>query len=252
MKNKYLKRVMAMTAVATLCMTTAMPVMAETGGGVEPDPNGTEIRAGVMVEDELNADARIKVTVPTLFAFVVSGKVGDNTPLTSAPGADQTILLPNVQVANVQGVNYEVKTEGSSAMTFTNYSTALVGGNRAGIPLQLSGSIQNVGDVASRNGWTHTAAAAGVKEYNVSVAGQAFTKAAGNNALEMAASTILPAPDAGAGINAMTQLANVGSSSNLAFDVKVGGKRGDYATVEESAKVGTIVWSVSHAVTPTP
>ena len=50
--------------------------------------------------------------------------------------------------------------------------------------------------------------------------------------------------DNAANLDNTTKLAKAGNVEEVTFDVKVGGVRGDYNKVENSAKVGTINWTV--------
>lgn len=252
------KKVLGTLTAAALCMSMTIPAMAATtnsGGDVVTVPGGTDVYAGVVVDDETNADARIRVTVPTVFAFVVNGTLDtakQNNPLSSTDG---TILLPNVKV-NVldptsNSSDYEIAVEQDSTMTFTNYSTkANTGGGRDGIPVNLTGAIENKGSDKDRNYWKHSANAQGFKEFTLSLESQKFSKAAGANTFEMANAVVLDAPDVSdaANVDATTKLAKTGAAKDLAFDVQVGGKRGDYKQIEQSAKVGTIVWTVGYEV----
>ncbi len=252
------KKVLGTLTAAALCMSMTIPAMAATtnsGGEVVTVPGGTDVYAGVVVDDETNADARIRVTVPTVFAFVVNGTLDtakSNNPLSSADG---TILLPNVKV-NVldptsNNSDYEIAVEQDSTMTFTNYSTKeKTDGGREGIPVNLTGSIENKGSDKDRNYWKHSANAQGFKEFTLSLESQKFNKAAGANTFEMANAVVLAAPDVSdaANVDTTTKLAKTGAAKDLAFDVQVGGKRGDYKQIEQSAKVGTIVWTVGYQV----
>lgn len=253
------KKVLGTLTAAALCMSMTIPAMAATtnsGGEVVTVPGGTDVYAGVVVDDETNADARIRVTVPTVFAFVVNG--------TTAAGAnagdvlsstDGTILLPNVKVNVLDPAstnsNYEIAVEQDSTMTFTNYSTKeKTGGGREGISVNLTGSIENKGSDKDRNYWKHSANAQGFKEFTLSLESQKFNKAAGANTFEMANPVVLDAPDVSdaANVDITTKLAKTGAAKDLAFDVQVGGKRGQYHQIEQSAKVGTIVWTVGYEV----
>ena len=70
------KKLLGTLTAAALCVTMTIPAMAAgTSGDVVPVPDGTDVYAGIVVDDETNTDARIRVTVPTVFAFVVNGTV---------------------------------------------------------------------------------------------------------------------------------------------------------------------------------
>ena len=253
------KKVLGTLTAAAICMSMTIPAMAATtnsGGDIVTVPDGTDVYAGVVVDDETNADARIRVTVPTVFAFVVNGTTAAGSNKDSVlSSTDGTILLPNVKV-NVldptsSNSDYEIAVEQNSTMTFTNYSTKeKTGGGREGIPVNLTGSIENKGSDKDRNYWKHSANAQGFKEFTLSLESQKFNKAAGANTLEMANAVVLDAPDVSdaANVDTTTKLAKTGAAKDLAFDVQVGGKRGQYHQIEQSAKVGTIVWTVGYEV----
>lgn len=253
------KKVLGTLTAAALCMSMTIPAMAaptNSGGEVVTVPGGTDVYAGVVVDDETNADARIRVTVPTVFAFVVNGTtVGGANAGDVLSSTDGTILLPNVKINVLDPTsgtsNYEISVEQNSTMTFTNYSTKeKTGGGREGIPVNLTGSIENKGSDKDRNYWKHSANAQGFKEFTLSLESQKFNKAAGTNTFAMANAVVLDAPDVSdaANVDTITKLAKSGAAKDLTFDVEVGGKRGQYHQIEQSAKVGTIVWTVGYEV----
>lgn len=258
--NKKMKLVsvaaaMAMAASMSVSAFAAAPPANSTVGGVVPTENGTEVWAGVAVD---NPDMRIKVTVPTLFAFVVNGSVdaGEaNKAITAENGA---LLLPNVKVENVTGgdagegsanATYDLTTTGDSALVFENYSTYYDTDAYEGLEVKLSGSIQN----EAGSTWTHITTtpsqtkAQDVKKYQLTVNGQAFTKINDDGSHAMADAITLSAPTGvGSGnLDDTTKLAKTPTSVEAKFGVAVGGARGDYTKAENSAKIGTIVWKVS-------
>lgn len=266
------KRFMTALLTGAMAASMVMPAMAapgDLGVGATPVSDGTEVWAGIVI-DEAEMDAKIKVEVPTLFAFVVKG----TTDASNTAGiADGDLYLPNVKVHvtapslpgggeavyELQTVS-EVTEEGK--LPFTNYSTYVDGGTRTGLPVKINGNIKNDGDIASRNFWTHTASggATGVetdfKHYNVSIDDHKFDTLAANGGLQMADvdALSLVAPDVnlggvGANVDSDTQYATIGETTYATFNVKVGGQRGQYKQVEESAKVGTIVWTISAEIT---
>lgn len=262
MNRKALSLVMA----GVLSASAVIPAFASgTSGGATPSANGTEIWAGVVIDDP---DARIKVEVPTLFAFVVNGSVSTSDTM-RVSSADGTILLPNVKVdvtapsgalpgsAGTTGA-YTLQTVGDGVMQLTNYSTKKDAGTtsiRVGMPVTVNGNIKNEGTAASRNNWEYVAAVteadtASFKKYNISIDGNALSTPA-NGGYEMASAIALNAPLGiadGTNLDATTQLAVTGATKTIVFDVKVGGQRNQYKQVEESAKVGTIVWTVNTEV----
>lgn len=262
------KRFMTALLTGAMAASMVMPAMAapgDLGAGAVPVSDGTEVWAGIVI-DEANMDAKIKVEVPTLFAFVVKG----TTAIANTTGiADGDLYLPNVKVHvttpsapgggdavyELQTVS-EVTEEGK--LPFTNYSTYVDNGDRTGLPVKINGNIKNEGDIASRNFWTHTASGGTTdvttdfKHYNVSIEGHNFDTLAANGGLQMADADVitLAGPDVnlggtGANIDAVTKYASIGETTYATFDVSVGGQKSQYKQVEESAKIGTIVWTIS-------
>lgn len=257
--NKKMKLVsvaaaMAMAASMSVSAFAAAPTPDSTVGGAVPTDNGTEVWAGVAVD---NPDMRIKVTVPTLFAFVVNGSVDATEGAKAVTAANGGLLLPNVKVENVQGTGgagdtYDLTTTGDSALTFDNYSTYYSSDDSdyRGLAVKLSGSIKN----ETGGSWTHIAtkpsetATQDLKKYRLSVNGQQFTAVNEDGSFGMATPIDLNAPEnvSNTGkLDGTTKLAKVPTSVEAEFGVEVGGTRGDYQTAENSAKVGTIVWKVS-------
>ena len=264
--NKKLKFVSAAATLA-LAATMAVPAFAAapemtsedgTIGGAVPTDNGTDVWAGVAVD---NPDMRIKVTVPTLFAFVVNGTVDSTAGAQAVTVENDGLLLPNVKVTNVQGTSggstYDISTVGESTLKFENFSTYLKDDARTGLEVELTGSIRNEGTEASRNGWTHIGtqpsqtAQQDVKKYRLTVDDQPFVPQE-DGSFGMNTAVVIEAPNLTDNLDETTQLAKTGAVHEAEFGVEVGGTRGDYKTVEESAKVGTISWMVSaEATVPT-
>lgn len=271
------KLAMAILA-AVLVVSVGMTALASSGGAT-PSSNGTEVWAGIILEDP---DARIKVEVPTLFAFVVNGTTV-NTTSGGVSSTDGTILLPNVKVRvttpsstwsgtqgpPTTGSTYTLDVIGNATdgtLPFINYSTyrdeASPGTyTREGLGVKINGNVKNEGTLLSRNNWTHTGpssarpVAADFKNYSLKIDGYPFdTPAAGG--LQMASGIALSAPNTdptGNGdytnVDSTTELAIVGETHDALFDVMVGGLRNQYKQVEQSAKVGTIVWTISAEIT---
>lgn len=259
------KRLTTALLAGAMAASMVMPAMADPSpGGAVPSSTGTEVWAGIIIEE---MDAKIKVEVPTLFAFVVKGAVGTGTTTPVGKGADGNIYLPNVKVdvttpsVSGAGAVYNLQTEGNlveeGKLPLTNYSTWDDAGTRKGLEVKINGNIKNEGTPESRKYWTHTtsantgAAATNFKNYNVSIDGHEFDAVA-NGGLQMAAGITLAAPDAdlggaaGSAVNVGTDdYAIVGETHYAAFDVSVGGNKEQYSQVEESAKIGTIVWTIS-------
>ena len=262
------KKVKFLSVLTTLALTASMGVTAfaaegtaggGTGniGGTQPADNGTQVWAGVAVDAP---DMRIKVTVPTLFAFVVNGTIDTNKASEAINVDNGSLLLPNVKVTNAGASNhdpaqagdtYDLTTVGESVLKFENFSTQYETDHYEGLAVDVTGSIRNEGSAESRNGWTHVGAnPTNKKEYQLVVESQAFTSQT-DGSFGMTTPIELAAPNTGyssgnyANLNTTTNLANTGAVEEVDFSVNVGGTRGDYNKVEESAKIGTISWNVS-------
>jgi len=275
-KQEMNRKAISLVIAVVLSVSAAIPALAGetkgTGGGAAASVNGTEVYAGIVLYDP---DARIKVEVPTLFAFVVHGSVStDANAVTSDNGG---ILLPNVKVkvnqesgvlpetSNPPTASYSIQTVGDGVMQLTNYSTQaaeMYDSNtetgRIGLAVTVNGNIRNEGDAVSRNYWEHVSKLVGdksspktteFKKYNISLDGKSLDTPA-NGGLELAPENVilLDAPINiinGINLDKNTNLANEGIAKTVAFGVAVGGRKDQYKQVEESAKVGTIVWTVS-------
>ena len=281
-----------LTAVLAGALSASMVVPAFAGstseGGAIPTPRGTEVMAGVMLKDP---DAKVKVEVPTLFAFVVNGSVStaDAGAVTSDNGG---IMLPNMKVtvtkpsgalgAAAGDSNFNIETQEDAVMKFTNYSTVrnkdfVAAGDKAprvGLDVKVNGFIENRGDAVSRNYWEHIANAktleadtTGFKKYTISINGEEFSVGK-DGGFVMANPIELGAPDlgwdwdptggtsgTGAGtytnLNETSLFAETGITKDATFGVAVGGQKNQYKQVEQSAKVGTIVWTISAEVKET-
>lgn len=256
------RKLISVMATGILCASMVIPAMADTAGGAVPTLDGTDVYAGITLEDP---DAKIKVEVPTLFAFVVNGSVTENSDAVESvitnPGGPATILLPNIKVkvdtpsttAGGDGV-YHLETEASGNWKFVNYSTKAGSQleDRDGLEVKISGSIKNEGTDVSRNYWTHVSDAAtvsgdiaGFKQYTLEVNDEKFSTVNTDGSFAMEKPITLEAPDLTVGgVDAITKYAKVGKEIDTTFNVYVGGRRDQYNQVEESAKVGTIVWTI--------
>lgn len=254
--SKKVKFLSVLTALSVAASMNASVFAADEGGqigGTVPADNGTQVWAGVTVDAP---DMRIKVTVPTLFAFVVNGSMTDgaDAPITVE---NDGLLLPNVKVTNVQaGGDYDITTVGESTMRFENFSTqADTDGNYQGLAVNVSGSIRNEGSAESRNQWTHVGSKPGYdtadkKKYQLVVNDDPFVPQA-DGSFGMTSAVAMAAPDTGwdgekySNLDDVTHLAKAGAVTEVKLGVNVGGDRQDYQKTEASAKIGTISWSVS-------
>lgn len=265
------KRLIAVAMTGALCAGSVLPALAATGGGSTTTESGTDIYAGITIDDP---DAKIKVEVPTLFAFVVNGTVDSNdngvvkSQITlddvndnSPAGTQAAILLPNVKVAvdvpQTGNSTYALQVVGDGNMKFTNYSTkhsdaAGAVNNREGLSVSILGSIRNEGTDRSRNYWRHVnnantlaADTNGFKRYTLEIDGIKFSTANLDGSFEMGSLLVLDAPSlANNNLDTTTNFAIAGELHEATFNVYVGGQRSQYNQVEQSAKVGTIVWTV--------
>ena len=279
------KKVLTAMLAGALSVSMVIPAFASSvsEGGAIPTPRGTEVMAGVMLKDP---DAKIKVEVPTLFAFVVNGSVStaDTGKVTSDNGG---IMLPNMKVtvtkkSNILGdpagageSKFNIETDEDAIMKFTNYSTRrnkdfVTAGDeapRVGLDVKVNGFIENRGDAISRNNWEHVADAktlegdtTGFKKYTISINGEDFNVAK-DGGFVMANPIELGAPDLGwayvggedtyTNMDDTSMFAETGVGKDAGFGVAVGGQKNQYRQVEQSAKVGTIVWTISAEVEAT-
>ena len=247
---------------------THTPSNVTSGGAVRASKGSTDIIAGVVVDDQ---DMKLKVEVPTTFAFVVNGTVtnGGSDAVTVENGG---VLLPNIRIkvdkpsTETESGTYHLEVGELGNWKFTNYSTKLTeaGDAREGLAVDVRGEIKNEGTPRSRNYWTHTAAVTDAesdfKKYTMSVTsdhvlmdeetGEVGTarvdfntgQTSGN--LGMGQKIRIPAPDASAGIDEKTGYALTGREAGADFSVSVGGKRGNYTQIEQSAKIGTVIWTI--------
>lgn len=254
-KMKFVSIVAAMAMTATMGASAFATATSEDPngniGGAVPTENGTEVWAGVAVD---NPDMRIKVTVPTLFAFVVNGTVDTAKKTDAITVENGGLLLPNVKVENVTGgtptggtgATYDLTTTGSGSLTFENYSTYYdsTATDYKGLEVDLNGTLK--AEVGAT--WKPVAADPAAKyEYRVSLNGASFDTAR-DGGYGLADAITLTAPsevENGKNIDTTTKLAKTPYVEEAEFGVEVGGTRGDYSTAENSAKVGTIVWKVS-------
>lgn len=261
------KRLLAVAMTGALCASMVVPAMAQTAGGAHVKAEGTDVWAGITLKDP---DVKVSVSVPTLFAFVVNGGVdGETTAVTSEitdPTGDKDVLLPNLKVevetpstgGLANGV-YKLVTVGDSVFHMTNLSTmaAEAGSDtavdgREGLAVDVVGYIANEGSDEERNYWTHVADAeavqgetAGFKQYTLEVNGEKFSTVRSDGSFAMANAVALAAPDLSVGgVDPDTLYAESGTEQEVEFNVYVGGQKGQYNQVEESAKVGTITWEI--------
>lgn len=270
-----MKKKLATTLLAgAMSASMVIPAFATgtTTSGVVPADTGTEVWAGVIIQDQ---NPIVKVEVPTLFAFVVNGTVDSNKANEIVTSSNGNIYLPNVKVEVDQTAaspnnqrDYSLTYTGDGVMRMNNYSTfeeedsANSTTVRKGLALTINGEIRESSTVAAdKNYWIYATSVtpgdrADFKKYQITIDNIAMTKAT-SDGYKMASDIALSAPDTEPTLSGSTwSYGNLNTTSNLAvnptthvaaFDVIVGGERGQYSQVEQSAKIGTIVWTVSAA-----
>lgn len=259
MKKRFLTATLAglLSAGMVMSAVAAPDPNDKSEGGAIPYSEGTDVYAGVILKDP---DAKLRVYVPTLFAFVVNGSV-ESSATKSINVENGSLLLPNVKVAvdtkdnsGTNNHNYSIETVGEGHMYFENCSTAIKGDNRVGIPVSVKGSIKNEGTAVSRNYWEHVGTAPtedkkDFKKYRLSVDGIAFSEGSADG-FTMKDAIELEEPDLGDDNSNLDKsgYAIVGSQKDVKFGVEVGGLQNHYNQVEESAKVGNIVWTISYDI----
>ncbi|MGL4607652.1 MAG: hypothetical protein ACRCU3_09335 [Eubacteriaceae bacterium] len=214
---------------------------------------------------------KLSATVPTTYAFVVNG-TANTSNVTPISVSDGTLLLPNVTVEVLDNSSsnseYTINVSGSGALQFKNYSTTMAevddSGNpnidpslRKGLEIKLDAYIANTGAAPiNRNYWEAVAEDGEVtsngnnfKNYRLSL-GEAPNRhvfknkdLVDNNKIWLDNKIVLEKPIEGEGFNSQG-LANVPSVVNLPSDLEVGGYRGQYKQVEQSAKVSNIIWTI--------
>ena len=241
------KRLLTAAAAGLLSTGMMMNVFAApdvSEGGAIPYSDGTEVYAGVIMNDP---DAKIKVYVPTLFAFVVNGSVDEGAE-DAISVENGNLLLPNLKVevdtedGNTEDHDYSIQTVGEGHMYFENCSTAWDEDEptaRVGVPVENRGSIKNEGTLESRNYWEHigTKPTTGdFKKYRLNVDGIEFSNSEAGG-FTMAEAIQLDAPDLGRTGNSTDgfeysnldsgNFAITGSQKDVEFGVEVGGKQND-------------------------
>lgn len=237
------KKVKFLSVAASMALAASLgtPALAA-GGGIVPVTGGTDVYAGVTTNDKASK-TNLKVTVPTLFSFVVVGsaEAGSGVAVTG-----ENLLLPNVKV----DASGNVSTVGQSQLTFTNYSTVVGGGSYAGLEVEVTGAVSTAG---ASGKWTYVTSAPGdttgdAYKYYMTLDGQGFNQSQTDGSYASAAKVTLTKPDVtGAEHVGTDNTALVGVTKAVNIGVQVGGKTGDYGITgnEASAKVGTIVWTVT-------
>jgi len=228
---------------------------------------------------QVPSEARVSVTVPLAYGFVVKGSVdsGDTVPVSVENG---NLYVPNVKVhvsvPSGSGVDaeYGLQTVSENAIPLRNYSTDVREEDleeenppREGLPVEVKPFIAGfdkdggkehywkpVGDDPT---WVSPDPVTNFKEYQMQIDGVAFSVPGQVTISYEDSSTevkdvfwydgkiALDAPE-----DVMTNgftaagTANVPSETYIDVSVKVGGIQNEYRQVEESLKVGAIFWQI--------
>ena len=228
---------------------------------------------------QVPSEARVSVTVPLAYGFVVKGSVdpGDTVPVKVEDG---NLYVPNVKVhvsvpsGGSGPAEYGLQTISESAIPIRNYSTDVREEHledenppREGLPVEVKPFIAGFDEdggtahywkaVGYDPTWNGTDPTTNFKEYQMQIDGVAFSEPGQVTISYEDASTevkdvfwyngkiALDAPE-DVLTNGYTAAgtANIPSETYIDVNVKVGGKQNEYNQVEESLKVGAIFWQV--------
>ncbi len=267
LKNK--KRAFMGTCTGILCAG----MLFWGGGGLSAFADGPSTNVWIDVV-EVKSEARVSVTVPTSYGFVVVGTTDPtvNNPITVDDG---TLLLSNVRVKVTNSSNklpntdpgspvYKLEWEGlGAAVPVRNYSTHVKDADaelddppRHGVPITLKPYLIEQAD-AGKTHWMATDevitdAEADFKKYQMSIGGLPLSEKRSRTidgdsyvTFESATGIDMDAPpDVPANGHTAGGTANVPAEMYLGIDVVIGGKQSQYKQVEESAKVSMIYWEI--------
>lgn len=235
------KKVKFLSVAASMALAASLGTTAFAASpGAVPVSGGTDVYAGVTT-DATASNTNLKVTVPTLFSFVVATSAeSDNTA--NAISVDKgTLLLPNVKV-DAAG---KVSTVGQSQLYFTNYSTVVkaTSGTYEGLPVNVTGAVSAAG---TSSAWTYATDLTTHHQYNLTLNDQPFNQLQDDGSYSCATAVPLAAPTVNSAADvAADNTALVGNTEAVSIGVNVGGTTNDYTSNEASAKVGTIVWTIT-------
>ncbi|MSS10657.1 hypothetical protein FYJ38_18705 [Clostridium sp. WB02_MRS01] len=267
--KKYKVRLMAVGLICTGCLSFS--ALASEGPASNVWLSVTQIPS----------EARVSVTLPLAYGFVVRGSVDSNdTNPVSVEGGN--LIVPNVKVhvsipsdpGSGTKAEFELQTISEHAIPIRNYSTDVREEHmeeeyppREGLPIELKPFIAGYDSdegkthywkvVKDDPTWNGTSSQTRFKEYQMLIDDFAFSDPGevtisyedGNMELKSVlwcdGTITLNAPeDVQAHGYTAAGTALIPSEKYVTVDVKVGGRQDEYSQVEESLKVGAIFWQV--------
>ena len=220
---------------------------------------------------------RVSVTVPLSVGFAVVGTT-DDTAAGAVTTENGNIILPNVRVkvdtpsTETTGGTYHLETVGSSKLVLRNYSTDVreesqieTDPPREGIEVEVRPSVFEVPDtiiegVTRQHYWKPigtdpTGDTSLFKRYRIGMNGMwmdtltpMMVNGAYKDVYRLNGKLRLSAPDVATYGLTEGGTAKVAADTEFTMDVQVGGIQSQYRQVEESVKVGEIIWEI----TPVP
>lgn len=234
------KKVKFLSVAASMALAASLGTTAFAANvGAVPVTGGTDVYAGVTTDADAS-NTNLKVTVPTLFSFVVA-KAAEGNQGTAISAENGTLLLPNVKVDG----NGKVSTVGQSQLYFTNYSTVVKAnsGTYVGLAVNVTGAVSTAG---TSSAWTYATSPSKAHEYSLTLNNNPFDQLQDDGSYACATAVPVNAPDVTEKADvAADNTALVGKTQAVNIGVNVGGTTDDYNTNEASAKVGTIVWTIT-------
>ena len=217
--------------------------------------------------------ARVSVTVPLSLGFAVVGST-DETVAGAVTTENGRVILPNVRVVvdtpstDTSDGAYHLEVTGPSSIVLKNYSTDVREEHmeeedppREGIPVEVRPSVYEVPDtiiegITRQHYWKPigtdpTGDVNLFKRYRIGLGGMWMDTAtsllvngAYRDVYRLNGTLKLAAPDVKTFGLTEGGTANVPSENEFAMDVQVGGVQNQYRQVEQSVKVGEIIWEI--------